>query len=297
MLVYTIKRRIRELNDSLQDPGTREWEVDRAIDMLQRIPRGELTKQEKKRKFRPTTLVGGALENRGDWLAASGTHRILTGDLGGWEEFHLSWQYRAWSDFVFLAEFEAGLRNDLGTHRPDALLTVAAAIALDEREFTRQFSPRMEATLEREGFDWGWHGFYPFIWHLSGLWLGLDLPMDHPGLEPMEPYSHLLQVWNDPEQVSEGLLWMCEDRMVDLGAEREWNLFMRRLVIDFPAEILAVVRVRHDAGLETPLPKHVFLESPMAHPPDPIPRAVDPLVDSTIAWLRQSLPQLENVAF
>ncbi len=170
-------------------------------------------------------------------------------------------------------------------------------MALDEREFTRQFSPRLEATLEREGFDWGWHGFYPFIWRLSDLWLDLDLPMDHPGLEPMEPYSHLFQVWDDPQQVSDALLWMCEDRVVDLGAERAWNLFVLRLVTDFPAEILAVVRVRKDAGLETPLPKHVFLESPMAHPPEPLPRVADPLLDSTVAWLRETLPQLENVMF
>jgi hypothetical protein len=57
----------------------------------------------------------------------------------------------------------------------------------------------------------------------------------------------------------------------------------------FPAEILAVYRVRQDLGLPTPKVRHPLLETPLGRVPSPLPRVPDDVLDRVITAVEDEL--------
>jgi len=115
----------------------------------------------------------------------------------------------------------------------------------------------------------------------------MDLtPYDPPSLGV---YVEVLDSWQDNQRLQASLLEACNyhcERIYSPTDEEESPEFIWEPYIVFPAEILAIQRVRHDMGLTTPVIEHPLMQSPLADPPREPPDFEDELLAQVLERIR-----------
>src|SRR6266511_2518316 len=150
-----------------------------------------------------------------------------------------------------------------------------------------------------DGFfrDWQYTPFHPFIARLYALWRGCEIDTEEGPLRNLGIYQALLDGWNDDEQYAAALLRACDYHCTRrFSKEDEDTEFWHAPFQVFPAEILAVQRVRREQVGSAPMVSHPLLDTPLGRVPVSLPLLHDQLLQRVITRVHTELANLQTKA-
>jgi hypothetical protein len=223
------------------------------------------------------------------WDGSCGAYRVLTKDQGGWEDIQRAFLYQVWDARIVFAQYDKHIAKCVGLPEFPWLHAIVArqdawADWFGER-IVGSFRSRTRAV---EGWEEGRLG--AFCLKLYAKWRTVDLGGRN--LPLIEVYQRVFDSWNDQDGLALALRGACDfhvENSVDDDPDGVWD-FLRPLYRLFPVEILAIKRVRLEQGLPMPDIDHALMQTPLAHPPDPMPEVHDELLEAVIAKARKDLP-------
>lgn len=225
------------------------------------------------------------------WEAVHGTVLVLEDNQAGWSHVCSSVKSNGWKVRILVGLCERGedaaSRLDLnGTCR-----CLAAPIALRQNHFAHWCGSRLVRCIETGNdvfLKWDLTPFEPFMVKLYALWRGRNLDVRHPHICPLGVYQQVFDTWESEQAFAAALRAIC-DYHCERTDQRGDNEFQWSPYDVFPAEILALQRVRQELGLPQVTIEHPLLNNPLAHPPKEIAPRHDELMERTIGWLRRAI--------
>ncbi len=185
------------------------------------------------------------------------------------------------------------LRKGIAPHNADPTRTpfhlLAMAIELrDESEASWIGDQIIEArnTL-MFGYDWGGKRSDFFRCYICELYARGEGEGSFP--DNFVPYAPIFEYWEDPDKLAEAIRAACNYHIAQIDVED--GVFENNPHDIFPAEILALYRVREKLGLETPAVSHPLLDTPFSQVPENITYEPDPLVEDAMKLAMELLPQ------
>jgi hypothetical protein len=261
----------------------------------------ELTKSVEKHLASPSLdsllHVAIAFERLGSVEGIKGVVGIWQGEADGWEVLQTGFAYLSWNVRICIGLFRRG-RLKAGwsfTHLNFAARCLAHAIATKEDVFA-EWCGRMllHNFTTGEGLYNGWSSpFEPFMLHLFARWKKLPPPHSALPCPPLGVYQELLNAWDNEQGFAAAVIKACdyhgEHSVEGQTAHAE---FVRIPHNVFPAEILAVKRVRDEVGLPWPTVDHPLLNTPLARVPPSLPHIHTDLLDRVVVAVRSVLPEV-----
>ena len=143
----------------------------------------------------------------------------------------------------------------------------------------------------------GTSGLETFALKLYGEWQGRGTVPDGPPLAPLGPYEQLLASWrsDDPGSLVSGVI-AAANYHVARSREHTNDVtfeFADEFFQLYPAEILAVYRLREQAGLANPEVGHPLFATPLGRLQPIVPPKSDPLLDGVLRRAKEQLPTLQ----
>jgi hypothetical protein len=147
----------------------------------------------------------------------------------------------------------------------------------------------------------GWGGmrtpFQPFMACLFCLWQGQSWQSILPAEVSLGPYQRIIDAWNGSgQELTEALASACDyhTRRCDHSGGEDGE-FYHTLYDVFPAEILAIMRVRELLGLRSPTVDHPLMQTPLAKPQSPYDPANDKVLQVVLAKARSFWPDITDL--
>jgi hypothetical protein len=142
------------------------------------------------------------------------------------------------------------------------------------------------------GYDWSGKrrdSFRCYVWQLYSMLTALGESDDNSG-----PYRAIFDAWAQEESLSSAITAACDYHVEQINVKDpdDIGVFENNPHDIFPAEILALYRVREQLGLSTPKVDHPLLDSPFCDVPENIIYEPDPLIEQSVALARSLLPEL-----
>ncbi|MFQ3651809.1 MAG: hypothetical protein SNJ75_15905, partial [Gemmataceae bacterium] len=216
-----------------------------------------------------------ALQPLATWEALVGIVAVMKEQPNAWQHIRLSFLYRAWAVRIAVAEHDS--QGDAATGslqlRDRIIECLAHSMATHEDDFSHWCGGRIVRSFQLgdNAFSHEYGTPYePFVILLYALWRREVVDLSARISCPLGPYQALLDAWETEEQYLRAILDICEyhcQRCTDSRGNPEPGLCSAPYHM-FPADILAVRRVRRDLGLPDPNIKHKLLDTPAAHPPN-----------------------------
>ena len=127
------------------------------------------------------------------------------------------------------------------------------------------------------------------------MWRGTGLKsLPGKGIPRLDAYDALLDARKSGTAVAAALTAACDYHCGHCDAKDDHAFSWGFIYETFPAEILAVQRVRKELKLPCPAVEHPLFDNPMARIPCPLPkRKKDKLLDRVVARCRKVLPDLD----
>lgn len=227
------------------------------------------------------------------WAAREGCVQVGNRNEDGWQNFI---QYFASNLGCLKIEVE-GAKLSRNAEQADPTLTpfhlLAMAMAMRQTESVRWLG---DAIIEARsntlfGYDWGDKRQDPFRNYVCELYArgaGSGNFSDDFG-----PYAGIFEHWEDLSRLSDAIRAACDYHVeqIDVKAPEEIGVFENNPHDIFPAEILALYRVREWLGLTTLEVDHPLLKTPFCEVPKMITYEPDPLVEQALALAHKLLPQ------
>jgi hypothetical protein len=221
------------------------------------------------------------------WESTSGALAVLRGDPNGWERMSLGLHYRYWELRLLCGVFDqrrSAERAACESVIPPSL-TLAHALATGNVEISEWIGNRMLRAMKDGAFGSWDVPLAPFIVNLFSLSQGSPGSLADVGqsASPLEAYAAVFTHWHDPVPLRDTLQKLCDYHAsrASAGSGDDVPEFEEYPYCVFPAEIAALTAVRAVLGLETPLPGHPLMDSPLATPPI----KVSPTPDATLSRL------------
>jgi len=279
---WNLRRQMREMAIWLR-PDTVAFNRDRPRNELQQL----LTQHE------PHTAgyIANRLNDMALWENQAGAYAILQGESVGWSRLRLASAYSHWSLRIthgqFLQAQSEGRNVEFPLVHGDGTRCLALAFAFRDDAFA-EWCGQLMLKNASDGFgffdEWDRSPFYPFMARLYTIWKGdTTTPRQEP-LWRLGIYQDLIRHWNDDEAFAAALLRACDfhcDRTAQLTDED--TEFWRMPFQVFPAEIIAIQRIREERVGHTPAVSHPLLDTPISRPPASVPLPEDELLASVRA--------------
>ncbi len=214
-----------------------------------------------------------SLELLGLYEGVQGCLLVTRGDPAGWPHLRASALASAWFLALRAGLWYRGVRSGFSgfTVQQAAGLALALAIAVREDEAAHWLGGVLVEGMKGPApfADWRMNPFEPFITKLYARWRGEHLDVARPGVHPLGVYQAVFDRW-DGDAALQAVCDYHLERAVDHG--RGAPEFIHAPICLFPAEVIALRRVRADLGLTTPSIKHPLLDgNPLAEVPAPLP--------------------------
>jgi hypothetical protein len=257
---------------------------------LERV-REQLSKNE----ITPQQLVI-PLTARATYLSTVGVVQLLAGDSTGWRGLRQGWQFRAFRSYAEIRWFDVALATTGGVYKirvtravPESWIEISyAAVALAEAalygelDFVQWLTQRMEKhlaendpMLEPDALQWPYAHVEPFLFLLFSRWRGTKLKV-HPEIKlNLNVYQNVFDAWDDPAKLADAIQKICDYHCSHRADDHSFGTLPFGV---YPVEVLALVWVRRQMGLETPQVRHPLLENPLCQVPESLP-PVDPDAD------------------
>ncbi len=302
----TLKDRVRWLGEK---DTVRMFEEDRAqvMDILERRKGSPLWKHHwtaddprKRKEFlasfgscRRLEYLQGPLDTLVGHHATRGAVRVLQGDPGGWSELRAAVSYDFYRHRIALAQFvrlDDGKRSRSSFEGRDWAPLLSRALALGQADVAEWCG--RQALRHPRAFDFGDPlPLQPFMIRLYSLWKKARLDEERFAQGKLGPYRAVIDAWRDKDRLAAALSRACDYHVRQARRDEifsEFTFFPSDL---FPAEILAVCRVRRDLRLPTPEVQHPVLTTPLARPPASIPPTPDDVLDRLMTAVEEELPE------
>jgi len=283
---WSLKRALKLLVEWV--PNQKTFQIDSSIESLEKILAGEELEY-------PIMEISSRLAYMGSWHGSSGCLRILEGDSDGWRD--IQGALRFWTSSAQIMVRARQLKGQGHFLRTNAVLCLAHSIAVREDSLADWLGQSLLTDLGEGGlyaYDWSDSPLQLLMIQLYANWRNIDLDIASRGIGSLEPYDQLLAAWESPGEMVQALESACDFHCLrsPYGPDRMENEFVYPPYDLFPAEILAIRRLREDEGLPTPEIEHKLLDSPFSTLPDPIPEFEYELLDRALDHARQELPGL-----
>jgi hypothetical protein len=265
--------------------------------------RSELTESADKHLASPNleNLLRAAvsLDGLGTVEGIAGVVGICQGEADGWTVLQTSLACMSWNVRIYIGLFRHGrLKRGFDFTSPQNLAArcLAHAIATKEDVFADWCGRMMldNFTTGEGPYDRWLRPFEPFLVHLFARWKELPAPHSALPCPPLGVYQELLDSWAASEQdFAAAVVKACDyhgERSVD--GQIAHAEFVRIPHNVFPAEILAVKRVREEEGLPWPTVNHPLLNTPLAKLPPSLPRIRTDLLDRVADAVRSLIPEV-----
>jgi len=238
----------------------------------------------------PATLdhAASCVYRIGLWENNLGAYKVLEGDPSGWGHLGLGVECGVWrlrTRFHLHTTVE-GRGRESSAHR-DAACCVAATIALREDALADWCGALKLREFARPDFlthrtQWGKRPFYPFMTWLYANWRGGEIDTSNPAFHKLGVYKKVVEGWDDDAALAKALKKTCDyhcSRTVPDPEEKSDQEFWEPPFPVFPAELLAIQRVREEqTGRKVPV-DHPLMNSPLGSVPDSVPKFEDPLLE------------------
>jgi hypothetical protein len=240
-------------------------------------------------------VIANGLQSLATWHEMQGVAKIADADVLGWASLHLAARYNFWAIKIFIQQWEIGGRKirSLPSTVKDCTLSLLDTIAYgDDSEW-------MAIWYENELFQ----GYYKKNTHSIERGIpGYAVALAHAcatnvqpltGKLPLSVYSNVVAGWNDPAKLAAAIVAMCDYRLTRMeDTDEDIGEFCDIPYKIVPVEYLALGQVRKLQGLDLPRVDHHLLQTPFAKPPELISPVSDPLLDRSLAAVRESLSGL-----
>jgi hypothetical protein len=247
------------------------------------------------------------LDGLGRCISTRGMFDVLNGKQQGWDAVKTGWSYKAWKYQVETAVADERRKKIEGYTRPsgvqldEAALCLVGAIALGEDRFAdfcgsrliRNFTKGDELTGERK---WNATPFEPFAIRLYAKWRSREqelLEKATPELtnefSKKDPLFHpILDKWDDETPFQGALAHLCNVFVKVAGDAHRSPPFNT-----FPAEHVAIRRIRSELGFPDVGQYHPLMESSVAKV-QPVPNrlAEDKIFNEILEVCRKTYPAL-----
>jgi hypothetical protein len=281
MPARTVDRLVKQLSEWLAASSNRE--------RLREFPRRDLARYVADNSESPAAR----LLNHSWWDGCEGTRLVLEGDESGWLLVQRSFWYTVWSARILLAKLDMRKAEKLAAH--SIVFPLVHALGNREDSFALWLGSRLVEALERRDKRiYGWHSapFWVMAPALFDLWQGTGAGGVLSKFSLRPPYAALIENWTRPERFLDALIVACRyhvEQAFDDNADEPRDFFQPLYNI-FPIEMLAIKRIRQEQGLPMPEIDHPLMQTPLANPPEVMPKVEDPLLDAVIAKARKELP-------
>jgi hypothetical protein len=254
-------------------------------------------------------LLAPHLQRLAVWESLNGAVQVLNDQPEGWERIQHGLSLRYWALRMTIYRFDlspVGPGGGIGyfakgsprAQLVQASLCLVHLLATGEWERAAWLGQRVEAEFGTGPFGtWSGTPLEPFSVALYQIWKSLPLGRGLPTPECLRPYRFIFEAWNkSPQEFSSVLRTACDyhtGRVSDPGDE-DFPEFYYALYDVFPAEILAIRRVRTRLGLETVMPNHPLLQTPLADPPSGLSMMSGPTLGEVLARANQVWPNFTD---
>jgi hypothetical protein len=286
---WNLKRFLRELKEWLSRPDN----INRFRDQVRIDIERAIVLEPTSADLR---VFQGRLDRVALWEAIYGTVLVLDGNQAGWSHIYTSVRYSGWKVRLLVGLCE---RNEDAASRlalNHACRCLAGSIALRHDAFAHWCGLRLINCIEL-GNDvfpkWDLTPFEPFMVKLYALWRGRELDVRRPHICPLGVYQQVFDTWESEASFTNALRAICNYHC-DRTDQRGDNEFMWSPYDVFPAEILALRRIRRELGLSRVTIEHPLLDNPLAHPPDEIVAVPDELMHRALVWVHSKIPWEEE---
>lgn len=231
----------------------------------------------------------GELECIALWEAVHGTVLVSEGNPTGWSHICASVKYDGWKVRILAWLCERGEDAASRLALNHTCRCLASSVALHQDAFAHWCGLRLINCIET-GNDvfpkWDLTPFEPFMVKLYALWRGRNLDVRRPHICPLGVYQQVFDAWNSEQAFAAALRAICDyhcARTDQLGDnEFQWGVYNV-----FPAEVLALQRIRKELGLPQVTIDHPLLDNPLVRLPEEITPVDDELMKRAITWLRR----------
>jgi hypothetical protein len=237
--------------------------------------------------------IQGDLEDLARHQSTSGAVRALEGDKGGWSLLRAGVLYEYYQTWIALHCFtreDDGKRTNSAFEGRDWSLLLSRALALGETAVAEWCGRQALRHPRAFGFN-DPLPLQPFMARLYALWTKAKLDTRRFAQSKLGVYREVIDAWHDEGRLATALARACDYHARQARRDEifsEFTFFPSDL---FPAEILAVYRVRRDLRLPTPEVQHPILSTPLARPPASIPLTPDDVLDRVMTAVEEELPQ------
>jgi predicted DNA-binding WGR domain protein len=237
--------------------------------------------------------IQGALETIVLRLSTQGAVRVLGGDEGGWPLLRAGLRYDYYRHRIALAQFTRldGGKTAAGAFEGrDWALLLSRALALAETEVAEWCGRQALRHPRAFGFNYPLP-LQPFMARLYALWKKATLDARRFAQSKLGPYRDVIAAWHNEGRLAAALARAGDYHARQARHDQTFSEFTSFPADLFPAEILAVDRVRRDLGLPTPDVRHSILSTPLARPPAAIPATPDDVLDRLMTAVEEELPE------
>jgi hypothetical protein len=214
--------------------------------------------------------------------AVTGQVELFDGQAIGWEKIYMGWllESRALiAQFTAVQAYKApgyagfGKRSfSLASRAEKYALSLASALVFGRKFEAERFATYLRALLTDDSIvsrdHWRYHGVGQFILQLVALAAHKSPEAFHSLGPESGPYMRIIESWGEPELLARAICdaadFHCQ--RIEDKSNKFFSEFRDAPYDFFPAEILAIYKVREELGLETPAVDHPLLQTPFSTP-------------------------------
>ena len=238
------------------------------------------------------------LNDFGCWEGMNGALAVLNGDQAGWGRLAKSVNCWYWYLRILIHRSGSGpfRLNKLGVaYCIEVALCLAHLMANGWTSPARWLGNRLTCGFSVRRTPNGWPGtpFEPFMACLYQKWQGIPEDEWVPTGVDLEVYEPVLaSLEADDKSFNAALAGVCNYHVERIGDPEELGYpeFHHPVYNVFPAEILAIQRIRAWLGRSIPPFQHRILNNPLAHPPANMPSGEDELWIGAVAKAKSLWP-------
>ena len=211
------------------------------------------------------------------WLytGRQGASEILDGHESGWATLSQALALGRTYIAVFAQTWDAGVQKSSVVMASSAAVMLAHALAIGDDPTADFLAQRLVESVTRGMFGRSWFERSPFCTFIVRLHARLrGHRVELPSPEP-RAYDAIWASWDSGgAALADALVAACEHHLASVNDTDAWTAeFAESAFPVFPAEILAVARVRQRLGLTTPPVAHPLMETALAQLPASVPPA------------------------
>lgn len=270
-------RQIEEMKQWLGDPFNEA--------VLYQEPLAEVTDHLDKPRDDSAAVLAVGFLNMETWVGASGAVAVLGSYPDGWHDLHRALEFKALSVCLYRHLFEIDQRRNREPRGRalHATLGLSHALALNDAVLSTKFGEALMASFRDGGLSAV--GSSPLDSFMLSVWSRAfgDVNLDSQiAQEDFGVYSGIDSKWEDMDEFGEAVRAACDYHVQRTLASDDPSVEFDRYPYNiFPAEILAVMKVRGSEGRVSGV-AHPLMETALALPPHSLPSVSDTLL--TRAW-------------